>query len=77
MIVNGQGSHYPVSLFADHHDVKGNILLLRDPTSISNGDLYESAFAVTEYTPFSIPVLEIAVTNIAQLASVTAQDNFD
>ncbi len=71
-------SHYPDSLFAaDHHDIKGNILLLRDPTFLNNEDLYESAFAKTKHTPFLIPVLEMVLTNIAQLASVTPQDNFD
>ncbi|KAK0449618.1 tetrapyrrole biosynthesis, uroporphyrinogen III synthase [Desarmillaria tabescens] len=56
-----------------------NVLLLREPTpsSDSGQDRYEATFAAAQYTPFSIPVLETVLTNITELASVTAQGDLD
>ncbi|PBK80575.1 tetrapyrrole biosynthesis, uroporphyrinogen III synthase [Armillaria gallica] len=58
---------------------KAKVLLLREPTpsSDSDQDRYEAAFAAAKYTPFSIPVLETVLTNITELASVTKQSDFD
>ncbi|KAG7443455.1 uncharacterized protein BT62DRAFT_935077 [Guyanagaster necrorhizus] len=56
-----------------------NVLLLREPTpsSDSGQDLYGTIFTAASYTPFSIPVIETVLTNINELASVTAQGDFD
>ncbi|PBK80570.1 hypothetical protein ARMGADRAFT_1092135 [Armillaria gallica] len=58
---------------------KANVVLLREPTpsSDSDQDRYEAAFAAAKYAPFSIPVLETVLTNIAELASATEQSDFD
>ncbi|KAG7447043.1 tetrapyrrole biosynthesis, uroporphyrinogen III synthase [Guyanagaster necrorhizus] len=58
---------------------KANVLLLREstPSSDSGQDRYEAIFTAANYTPFLIPVLETVLTNINELASVTAQGNFD
>ncbi|SJL18408.1 uncharacterized protein ARMOST_21997 [Armillaria ostoyae] len=50
---------------------KANVLLLREPTpsSDSDQDHYEAAFAAAKYTLYSIPVLETVLTNITELAA--------
>ncbi|KAG7441900.1 uncharacterized protein BT62DRAFT_936518 [Guyanagaster necrorhizus] len=54
-------------------------VLLREPTpsSDSGQDRYEAIFTAENNMPFSIPVLEVVLTNINELASVTAQGDFD
>ncbi len=71
-------SHYLVSLFAaDHHVVKGNILLLRGAKPSSDSD--QDHMNPPQNLRFldSSAMLETVPTSITQLASVTAQDDLD
>ncbi|KAK0442102.1 tetrapyrrole biosynthesis, uroporphyrinogen III synthase [Armillaria borealis] len=65
-MVDGQG-----------HSGRGPGRSLLRPFNVNTYQHLFPPFATENYTPFSVPVLETVLTNIAELASVTGQSDFD
>ncbi|SJL16202.1 uncharacterized protein ARMOST_19721 [Armillaria ostoyae] len=59
------------------HSGRGPSRSLLRPFNVNTYQYLFPPFATENYTPFSIPVLETVLTNIAELASVTGQSDFD